>query len=143
MFATIKKAWIPLTVAAAVVLGGVAVEKLRGAFGSEPIFSATGSSARPLEPTHVKRVTYEVYGPGEATGSVSYLDKNAQPERANFTSLPWIYEITTTVPAVIANLVAQGDGDRIGCRITVNGEVKDEQSAAGRHAQTSCLVKAA
>ena len=143
MFSILKRAWVPLVVVVAVVLGGVAVSRLRGVFGSEEIFTATGSSAEPLEPSHVKRVTYEVYGPSDTAGSVSYLDTNAQPEQANFASLPWAYTITTTVPAVIANVVAQGNSDNIGCRITVNGEVKDERSAAGYHAQTSCLVKAA
>lgn len=142
MLAFLKKAWVPLVVAVAVALGGIAVSNLRGAFGSEEIFTATGRSAEPLEPSHIKRVTYEVYGPAGTTGSVSYLDKGAQPERANFTSLPWTYTVTTTVPAVIANVVAQGDSDIIGCRITVNGEVKDERSVDGHHAQTSCLVKA-
>ncbi len=127
----------------AVALGGLGVKQLRGAFGSDAIFSATGSTAEPLVPSHVKRVKYEVFGPGDTSGTVSYLDGTAQPEQASFTSLPWTYTITTTVPAVIANVVAQGDSDTIGCRITVNGEVKDEQSAAGHHAQTFCLVKAA
>jgi len=126
----------------AVVLGGVAVSRLRGVFGSDPIFTATGSSAEPLVPSHLKRVTYEVYGPSDTTGSVSYLDTKAQPAQANFTSLPWTFTVMTTVPAVIASVVAQGNSDNIGCRITVNGEVKDESSSAGHHAQTSCLVKA-
>ncbi|MDD4867925.1 MAG: MmpS family transport accessory protein [Mycobacterium sp.] len=143
MLAFLKRAWVPLVVAVAVVLGGIAVVRLRGVFGSEEIFTATGSSAEPLEPFHVKRVTYEVYGPSDTTGSVSYLNMNAQPEEASFTSLPWMYTVDTTVPAVIANVVAQGNSDNIGCRITVNGEVKDERTAAGHHAQTSCLVKAA
>ncbi len=142
MLAFLKKAWVPLVVAVAVALGGIAVSNLRGAFGSEEIFTATGSSAEPLEPSHIKRITYEVYGPADTSGSVSYLDKSAQPERADFTRLPWTYTVTTTVPAVIANVVAQGDSDTIGCRITVNGEVKDERSTDGHHAQTSCLVKA-
>ena len=34
-------------------------------------------------------------------------------------ALPWTYTITTTIPAVIANVVAQGNSDNIGCRITV------------------------
>ncbi|MFY2861119.1 MmpS family transport accessory protein [Mycobacterium sp. THU-M104] len=142
MLAFLKKAWVPLVVVVAVALGGIAVNDLRGMFGSEEIFTATGSSAEPLTPSHVKRVTYEVYGPADTAGSVSYLDMSAQPEQANFTSLPWTYTITTTVPAVIANVVAQGNSNTIGCRITVNGEVKDERSADGHHAQTSCLVKA-
>ena len=44
---------------------------------------------------------------------------------------------------VTVNVVAQGDTDEIGCRITVNGVVKDERSATGVNAQTFCLVKAA
>ncbi|OBG34841.1 MmpS family transport accessory protein [Mycobacterium sp. E3198] len=139
----LKRAWVPLVVVVAVALGAVAVDRLRGVFGSDAIFTATGSSAEPLEPSHVKRVTYEVYGPSDTAGSVSYLDKKAQPEQADFTSLPWTFTITTTVPAVIASVVAQGNSDSIGCRITVNGELKDQRSTAGRHAQTSCLVKAA
>ena len=59
MFSILKRAWVPLVVVVAVVLGGVAVSRLRGVFGSEEIFTATGSSAEPLEPSHVKRVTYE------------------------------------------------------------------------------------
>ncbi|OYV24275.1 MAG: hypothetical protein B7W97_00215 [Mycobacterium sp. 20-66-4] len=143
MLTFLKRAWVPLVVVIAVALGAIAVTRLRGVFGSDAIFTATGSSAEPLEPSHVKRVTYEIYGPGDTAGSVSYLDTKAAPEQANFTSLPWTFTITTTVPAVIASVVAQGDSDNIGCRITVNGEVKDERSTAGRHAQTSCLVKAA
>jgi hypothetical protein len=143
MLTFLKRAWVPLIVVVAVALGAVAVDRLRGVFGSDVIFTATGSDAEPLEPTHVKQVTYEVYGPGDTTGSVSYLDKNAQPEQADFIGLPWTFTIRTTVPAVIANVVAQGNSDSIGCRITVDGVVKDEQSSSGHHAQTSCLVKAA
>ncbi|WP_236984062.1 MULTISPECIES: MmpS family transport accessory protein [Mycobacterium] len=143
MLSILKRAWVTLVVVVAVFLGGVAVSRLRGVFGSDEIFTATASSAEPLEPSHVKRVIYEVYGPDDTSGSVSYLNENAQPEQAEFTSLPWTYAMTTTVPAVIANVVAQGNSDHIGCRITVNGEVKNERSSAGHHAQTSCLVKAA
>jgi hypothetical protein len=143
MFTFLRRAWVPLVVVVAVFVGGVAVSRLRGVFGSDAIFSASGSGAQPLEPSHLKRVTYEVYGPSDTAGSVSYLDTKAQPQQANFTGLPWALTITTTVPAVIASVVAQGTGDTIGCRITVNGEVKEERSSAGRHAQTSCLVKAA
>lgn len=143
MFGFLKRAWAPLVVVVAVFLGGVAVSRLRGVFGSDAIFTATGNSAEPLEPSHLKKVTYEVYGPRDTTGSVSYLDAKAEPEQANFASLPWTVTITTTVPAVIASVVAQGDSNNIRCRITVNDEVKDERSSTGHNAQTSCLVKAA
>jgi hypothetical protein len=39
--------------------------------------------------------------------------------------------------------VAQGDGENIGCRITVNGDVKAQRTVAGIHPQTYCLVKSA
>lgn len=127
----------------AVALGGLAVDRLRGVFGSDAIFSATGSVAKPLEPFTLKRVTYEVFGAGDTAGSVSYLNDKAQPEQADFTSLPWTHTVTTTTPAVMASVVAQGDSADIGCRILVNGEVKDERSSVGHDAQVSCLVKAA
>ncbi|MGB8391468.1 MmpS family transport accessory protein [Mycobacterium sp.] len=143
MFTFLKRAWVPLVVVVAVLAGGSAVINLRGVFGSDKIFSATGSSVETIVPFNPKSVTYEVFGPSDTKGSVSYLNKNAQPEQANFTSLPWTYTITTTDPAVIANVVAQGNSDSLGCRITVNGDVRDEQSSNGHHAQTFCLVKAA
>lgn len=143
MLTFLKKAWVPLVVVVAVALGGEAVMRLRGVFGSDEIFSDTAAGAAPLEASHVKRVTYEVYGPASTAGSVNYLDKNAQPEQARFTGLPWTFTVATTTPAALASIVAQGNSDNIGCRITVDGEVKAERSSAGRHAQTSCLVKAA
>lgn len=143
MFTFLKRVWIPLVVVVAVAVGATAVDRLRGVFGSDEIFSSTGSSADAIVPFNPKRVTYEVFGPSDTAGGVSYLNKNAQPEEANFTSLPWTYTLTTTTPAVIANVIAQGNSNSIGCRIIVNGDVRDEQSSNGHHAQTFCLVKAA
>lgn len=128
---------------AAVVLGGLAVSNLRGVFGSDEIFRWSGDGSEPIESLHIKRVTYELFGPSDTRGGVSYLNKDTQPEHADFTGLPWSYTMTTTTPAVIANVVAQGNSDGIGCRIIVNGDVKDEQFSDGHHAQTFCLVKAA
>jgi hypothetical protein len=42
-----------------------------------------------------------------------------------------------------ANIMAQGDSHEIGCRITVDGVVRDEQSRNGHNAQTFCLVLSA
>lgn len=137
----LARIWAPTVAVVAVALGSVAVTQLRGEFGSEPIFTATGSHAQPLEPTHVKRVVYEILGPAGTAGSVNFLDQSAQPVQATFSSLPWTVEISTTAPAVIASVVAQGDSDRLGCRIIVDGQARQEQSSTGQHAQTSCLVK--
>ncbi|WP_078280917.1 MmpS family transport accessory protein [Mycobacteroides franklinii] len=139
----LKRAWVPVVITSAIGLGAISVNHLRGTFGSEPIFAATGGSVEPLVSSTIKRVRYEIYGPSGTTGAVNYLDENAVPRQEQFVSLPWTYTIETTVPAVIASVVAQGDSAFLGCRITVNGQLEDEQSTGGHHAQTSCLVKAA
>ncbi|MEB3022005.1 MmpS family transport accessory protein [[Mycobacterium] crassicus] len=138
-----RRAWVPVVVVLAAIAGTVAVVNLRGAFGSDEIFRWDGSGSAPIASTNEKRVVYEVFGPDGATGGVSYLDEQTQPVQSTFSVLPWSHTMTTTSPAVIANLVAQGDADAISCRITVNGDVKDEQFATGHHAQVFCLVKAA
>ncbi|ORW67469.1 MmpS family transport accessory protein [Mycolicibacter senuensis] len=143
MFTIAKRAWVPLVITAAAAAGTAAVVNLRGAFGSDEIFHWDGSGSAPIASINEKRVVYELFGPDNSAGGVSYLDEQTRPVQATFTGLPWRYTITTTSPAAIGNLVAQGDGDRIGCRITVNGVVKDEHVAVGHHAQTFCLVKAA
>ena len=79
----LKRTWVLLVVVVAVVLGGVAVTRLRGVFGSDAIFTATGSSAEPLQPSHhqaghLRGLRARV----DTTGSVSYLDKDARPEQA-------------------------------------------------------------
>jgi Mycobacterium membrane protein len=94
-------------------------------------------------PFNPKHVLYEVIGPVGTAGSISYLDENAQPHRADFTTLPWSHLVTTTLPTMFANIVAQGDSDTIRCRITVNGEVREDQTSTMQAAQVFCLVKAA
>jgi Mycobacterium membrane protein len=143
MLVMLKRAWIALVVAMVVALGSVAVVRLRGVFGSDAIFSATATQAEPLPQVNLKRVTYEVLGPSGTSGRVSYLNIQSQSEHADFSDLPWTHTITTTNSSVIADVVAQGDSNDLGCRIKVNGEVKDEHHSSEHHAQTSCLVKAA
>ncbi|WP_067969495.1 MmpS family transport accessory protein [Mycolicibacter icosiumassiliensis] len=143
MRAIVSRAWVPVVVALAAVVGTLAVVNLRGAFGADEIFHWDGSGSQVINSINEKQIRYEVFGSGSAAGSVSYLNREAQPAQATFTGLPWSHTMTTTSPSVIGNIVAQGDGDQIGCRITVNGAVKDEQLATGHHAQVFCLVKGA
>ncbi len=88
-------------------------------------------------------MAYEVFGPAGTVANISYVDVDTRPQRVEHATLPWSYTITTTQPAVFANVIAQGDSENIGCRVVVNGEVKDERSVNGVNAQTSCLVKSA
>ncbi|EFG79136.1 hypothetical protein HMPREF0591_1033 [Mycobacterium parascrofulaceum ATCC BAA-614] len=142
MVGLLKRAWVPLAVALVLGFAGLSVSHLRGMFGSHQKSSA-GDVAAVIEPVIHKQVTYEIYGSPTTLASINYLDAGAAPRDVEVRSLPWSYTITTRLPAVFANVVAQGDGDRIGCRIIVNGEVRDQQSTNGKHALASCLVKAA
>ncbi len=83
----------------------------------------------------------EVFGAPGATATINYLDVNAQPQQVKDAPLPWSFTITTTEPAVVANLVAQGNSDSLGCRITVDGEIKDERIVNAVNAYTFCLDK--
>lgn len=141
MVRVLKRIWIPLVIAAVVMVGGFVAYRLHGIFGSHRLSSAGLVEA--IEPINVKRVTYEVFGPARTAGHANYLDENAQPHGANFTTLPWSYTVTTTLPGVFAAVVAQGDSQTIGCRIVVDGRVTDEQSSSNMSAQTFCLDKAA
>ena len=137
----LKRLWIPLVIAVVLSIGGFGAYHLHGAF---PAHGADmPGHVDVIQPINVKQVTYEISGPSDTVGYVSYLDENAQAHGVQFVSLPWSFTVTTTLPGVFASVVAQGNSDTIGCRIVVNGEVREEQSAARLNAQTFCLVKAA
>jgi Mycobacterium membrane protein len=139
----IKRAWMPLAIVALVAIAGFAVYRLHGVFGVHG--AASGASARSddIKPFNPKHVTLEVFGPAGTVADINYLDVNAAPQRVDGTPLPWSYSVATTAPAVSVNVVAQGDGEVIGCRITVNGDLKAQRTVAGVHPQTFCLVKSA
>jgi hypothetical protein len=143
MTRVVKRAWIPIVVAVVFGIAGVCIDRLQGASGSHDHTSGPVANSENIVSFSPKRVAYEVFGPAGTVASISYVDVNAQPQRVDNTTLPWSYTITTTQPAVFANVVAQGDSDDIGCRVVVNGEVKDERSANGVNALTYCLVKSA
>jgi hypothetical protein len=138
-----KKMWIALVVVVVVVVAGFCVNRLRGVFGNHDNRPITSGMADDIKPFNPKHVVYEVYGPAGAIANINYLDINAQPQRASNVTLPWTLSVTTTLPSVSVNVVAQADGDQIGCRIIVNDVVKDERSATGVNAQTFCIVKSA
>lgn len=89
-----------------------------------------------------KSVTYEVFGPAP-TAKIAYLDPDARVQHLASIPLPWSRTITTSLPAVTVNLLAQSNSEQIGCRIVVNGAVKDERSETGPKALTFCQVTSA
>jgi hypothetical protein len=143
MVKALRRAWIPLVIVIVVALASFAVLRLHGVFGKTELTRAGSGLANDTKPFNPKQVTYEIFGPAGAVATINYLDLDAQPQIVRDTTLPWSLTLTTTAPAASANIVAQGDTDTIGCRIFVNGELKDEKTATGVNAQTFCLVKSA
>lgn len=124
-----------------VALAGFAVDRLHGVFGSHKNASLAGGVSSEIVPFNPTHVVYEVFGAPGATATINFQDVHAALQRVDNAPLPWSYTITTTDPAVIANVVAQGNGDTLGCRITVNGVVKDERTVKELSAYTFCLDK--
>jgi hypothetical protein len=133
---------LAVAVAVAVVaVAGFGIYRLHGIFGSQDQALAGSGISSEIIPFNPKEVVLEVFGAPATVATINYLDVNAQPQKALNTTLPWSYTITTTQPAVFANVVAQGDSDSIGCRITVNGVVTDERTVNEVNAYTFCLDK--
>ena len=132
-----------MVVLVVVIVGGFVVDRVHGYFGSEKRESYADSNMESNKPFNPKRIVYEVFGPAGTLADISYFDVNADPKRVDKAQLPWKYDISTTKPTVMGNLVAQGDSDSIGCRITVDGEVKAEHVSNEVNAFTFCVVKSA
>jgi hypothetical protein len=137
----VKRGWMVLIAVLVVGITGFAIYRLHGIFGSHDTTSANGGLANEIVPFNPKRVVLEVFGAPGATATINYLDVNAQPQQVKDAPLPWSFTITTTEPAVVANVVAQGTGATLGCRIIVNGEVKDQRTVNKVDAYTFCLDK--
>lgn len=132
-----------MTLVAMVVVAtaGFAIYRLHGMFDTDKSASTGHGVSNQIVPFNPKNVVLEVFGDPGATATINYLDVNAQPQQVVDAALPWSFTITTTEPAVLGNVVAQGNGYTIGCRITVNGDVKDERTVNTPHAYTFCLDK--
>ena len=140
MTGLLKRAWIPILIVAVVVVAGFTVHRIRGFFASEGVLVTPKNFADDPEPFNPKVVKYEIFGSG-SYADINYLDLDSKPVRIDGAALPWSLTLSTTAPSVLPNVVAQGDGSSISCRITVDDEVKDERTTNGVNAQTFCLAK--
>jgi hypothetical protein len=137
----LKHAWIPLLLIVVLAVSGLVVVRLHKMFASADLNAGAGAGIEIVQ-FNPKVMVYDVYGSPGTTAQISYFDPDANVHLLT-APLPWSITLSTTLPTVSANLMAQTDGDEIGCRVTVNGTVREEQSASGVHAQTYCLVKSA
>jgi hypothetical protein len=148
----LRRFWVVLVIAAVVAVSGFCVYRLRGIFGVHGNTFGGGAVAEDIKPFNPKVLTLEVWGPPGSVATINYLDKDSKPQQALNVPLPWSKELTTTQPSLPANLVAQGSGDWIACKITLDDNdgrgpvVKaTNQSPANEtvNAFTFCLNKSA
>jgi MmpS family membrane protein len=137
-----KRVWIPLLIVVVVAIAGFTVSRIRTFFGAEGILTTPKVFADDPEPFDPKVVKYEIFGTG-TYANINYLDLDAKPQRLDGSAIPWSLTLETTAPSAAPNIVAQGDGSSVTCRITVDDEVKDERTATGVNALTYCFVKSA
>lgn len=142
MIGLLKRTWIPLLLVVVAVVAGFTVHRLRGYFGSEAIMVTPKVFADDPESFDPKVIRYEVFG-SAASANINYLDLDARPQRIDAAALPWSLTLETSAPSAAPNLIAQGTGASITCRISVDGELKDERTATGVDALTFCFVKSA
>jgi Mycobacterium membrane protein len=139
--AALKRAWIPLVLIVVLAVSGLVVDRLHGIFGSQS--NAGLGPGVEIVQFNPKFVKYDVFGPAGTTATINYWDADANTHQINAAPVPWSYTFSTVYPSVSANIMVQGDGDQIGCRITVDGVVTQQNKSDGLNAQTFCMVKSA
>jgi hypothetical protein len=135
----VKRSWIPLIVVVVLAVSGLVVSRFHRQFASQNLNANAGAGIEIVQ-FNPKIMIYDVYGSG--TAQISYFDPDANVHLVSV-PLPWSITLSTTLPAVSGSLMAQTTGDQIGCKVTVNGVVREQHSADGINAQTYCLVKSA
>ena len=138
----LTRLWIPLTLVVVLAISTLVVTRIHKLFGAEDLNANAGAGIEIVQ-FNPKVVIYEVSGPPGSTANINYWDADANTHQVNGAPLPWSFTVTTTLPSVSANIMAQADADQIGCTITIDGVVREQRNADGVNAQTFCQVKSA
>ena len=139
----LSKLWLPVVILVVLGVVGYGVNSVRHVSDAISYPPSTSSIPATVVQINPKNVTYEVFGDLGGGGKVVYANLDSQPITVTLTSLPWSHSMTTMSPSVTLSLVTQVDGSSLGCRIIVDGKVRDEQSVAHDGAAVACTVTAA
>jgi hypothetical protein len=132
---------MPLVAVVVVAAGAVGMWKVHQFSAPPPVITVNGPAAP--EQFTPKYLTYELSGSVGEGGMLVYLDVDGHPHQVDLTSLPWSHTETTTLTVVSGSISAQVHGGQLGCRMLVNGVVRDEQSDTHGDAHVMCRVKSA
>ena len=83
------RSWMPLVAVVVIAVAGFAVYRLQAIFASEDVTSTASGSGNEIVPFNPKHVVLEVFGPPGTVATITYLDVDAQPQRADAVALPW------------------------------------------------------
>lgn len=122
-----RSAWVYLVVAATLGATGVFIAHLRLSEIPDP---AVGHSPLPPQTGRLndRTVEYRLDGPAGTPVFASYLDLDGTVREVSAT-LPWQTTLHTQRLTVPAGVMAQSQDDALSCRVTVDGQVRDEQSS--------------
>jgi hypothetical protein len=140
---TIGRQWPFLIAVAVLMVAGYAVLRVREASREISFPPVTNTIPATVVQINPKNVTYEVFGVLGGGGKVTYANLSSAPVEVALSSLPWSVSESTMSPAVSLSLVTQVEGDQVGCRITVDGTVRDEKLVNHPAAAAACTVTAA
>jgi hypothetical protein len=132
---------MPLVAVVVVGVGLVGMWKVHQFSEPEPVITVLGPQAP--EEFNVKRLTYEVFGSAGQGGKLVYVDINGHPHPVEVTTLPWSHTETTTLTVASGSISVHVHGGQVGCRMLVDGVVRDEQTGNHQDADVECRVKSA
>ncbi|WP_157224227.1 MmpS family transport accessory protein [Nocardia paucivorans] len=144
--------WVLIAVVVLLFGGCFALVGTAAKEASEAIDSAVSSANRPPEAagrpadngappplvpkpeTDGKEVVYEIISDSGELLHVTYYDEMSDLQQGSSATAPWTKTVVNTSTYAIIGLGAQTTGTSVTCRITVDGKVKDEQTATGKYA---------
>ncbi|ADG96803.1 membrane family protein [Segniliparus rotundus DSM 44985] len=136
-----KSAWPYLVSLLILVAAGGFIAHLRSS--SIPDEAVGFASALPkLGQSPQRTIDYEASGPAGTPVRVSYLDEHAQAHDADAV-LPWQESLRTASPTVMTGLIVQSKAGGVGCRIIIDGTVRDEQPPSASANVANCKVQVA
>lgn len=138
----VSSLWLPTVMAVVVIVAAFTIKAAHGVFGSQDHTRSPGNKFA-IAQFNPKRIEYEIFGELAGWGRVSYWDANSHAIAVDLAALPWTLTEVTVLTTATADITAQVAGGNIGCRITVDGQVRSEHTATGEHAGVWCQVLSA
>jgi hypothetical protein len=132
---------MPLVTVVVISLGLLGMLKVHQFSAPPPVITVNGPQAP--EEFNPKRLTYEVFGSAGTEGKLVYIDIDGHPHQVEIATLPWSHTETTTLTVISGSISVHVHGGQVGCRMLVDGVVRDEHWDTHQDADVECRVKSA